>query len=58
MDLYLIEVLGLISFITLIIFWWLIVLDLDNQKKQKILMSSKVKSRQHKKHKEYILQPN
>ena len=38
--------LGLIAIIVLAAFWMLIVLDLDNKKKQKSLLSSKVKDRQ------------
>jgi len=43
MLLYSTALLGFIIFLVLTIFWWLIVLDLDNQKKLKIFTTSKNK---------------
>ena len=47
MSLYLIVALGFILFIAVLVFCWLIVLDLNTQRKQKDLLSSKVKSKHH-----------
>jgi len=47
MSIYLIVALGFILFVALSVFYWLIVLDLNIQRKQKDLFSSKVKSKQH-----------
>jgi len=49
MPLHSTALLGFIIFVVLIIFWWLIVLDLDNQKKFKNFTTSKIKARQYKK---------
>jgi len=40
--------LGFIILIVLSVFWWLIVLDLDNQRKLKAFTTSKIKNRQQK----------
>jgi len=47
MSIYLIVALGFILFVALSVFYWLIVLDLNIQRKQKDLFSSKVKSKLH-----------
>lgn len=53
MPIYLIVALGFISFSTLFVFWWLIVLDIDNQRKSKAIVYSKVKYRNIKKNNMY-----
>jgi len=53
MPIYLIVALGFISFSALFVFWWLIVLDIDNQRKNKAIVYSKVKYRNIKKNNMY-----
>jgi len=50
MSSYYSTLLGLIILVVIAIFWWLIVLDLDNQKKLKAFTTSKIKDRQYKKY--------
>jgi len=47
MPLHLSILLGLILAIVIIVFWWLIELDTENQKNQKIFSHSKNKARKH-----------
>jgi len=53
MPVYLIVALGFILFSTFLIFWYLIVLDMDNQRKSKAIVYSKVKYRNIKKNNMY-----